>query len=126
MSRAIVATQDCLGGRYHLAGTGIPIAMIRRDARTDGDVLELYAPIALTSEEVEAAIHFRFPAQQAPSLVQHLTVWTFTCCCGEETWIPGKDVVRQNITCVCGRRWALIDDGPQIKRQIRPLLRKKH
>jgi uncharacterized protein (DUF433 family) len=105
MGRAIVSKPGHLGGRYHLEGTNIAVAMIRGDLAAGEDVLELYANIKLTADEVESILSFDFPAMREPSLGDTVMPWILNCSCGEETLISDITHPCLDVMCICGRTW---------------------
>ena len=106
--RNIVRDPEVLSGRWHLEGTHVPIADIRRRAQFGhgrDEIKRLYAAIDLTDEELDAIMEFVFPAIRQPSVDVQQGSATVHCECGEDT--PGElgGHADGEIECPCGRTW---------------------
>ena len=106
--RNIVRDPEVLAGRWHLQGTHVPIADIRRCAQFGqgrDEIKQLYAAIDLTDDEIDAIMEFPFPAIRKPSVDVRQGSATVHCECGEDS--PGE--ISSNgdgeIECPCGRVW---------------------
>src|SRR3954451_620174 len=86
-TRAIIRDRTKLGGRWSLAGTGIPIAAILADHRLSGRCAteHIYQSLNLTAEEYTAILNFAFPAIRAGGVNLTQAVAVLACVCGEDT-----------------------------------------
>ena len=108
MSRAIIRSDDILGGRWRLEGTTVPIALIRIDARYgERDTLAQYRFIGLTAEELATVLAFEFPDVRRAQLTVDYASVTVHCVCGEDTPEIGVSTANTEVHCVCGRKWRL-------------------
>jgi uncharacterized protein (DUF433 family) len=105
--REIVRDPTVLDGRWHFAGTEIPIANVRSDyTHCPPDEQADYHFPNLSAEEVAAALAFAFPAIRSTEVeIQYASV-AVHCECGETTaqataW---PSII---VDCVCGREWRL-------------------
>jgi len=97
-----------MGGRWHIEGTGIPIAAIRAEASADmSELMQIYQSAGLTEEEVMLALRFEFPEVRAPELWSQYAAVSVACSCGEETHttLSGFDI--KEVLCACGRLWCI-------------------
>ena len=107
-SRTIVRDPAVLHGRWHLAGTLLPIAAIRDDfARGHADSLDSYHFAGLSREEIAAALAFAFPALRETTIEVGPTSVVICCACGERTPVHSARDVETEVLCVCGRCWAV-------------------
>ena len=106
--RLIVHDPDILSGRWHIAGTQIAIAEICLDHRDtqprDG---EPYEYRGLSSEEIQSALEFNFPAVRETHTSMLLAMLTIHCECGEDTHQTLSGWPELDIDCVCGRVWSV-------------------
>ena len=105
--REIARDPTVLDGRWHFAGTQIPIANVRTDYHhSTPDEQAAYRFPNLSGEEVDAALAFEFPAIRSTEVeIQYASV-IVSCECGEATsqataW---PTVI---VDCVCKREWRI-------------------
>ena len=102
--RRIVRDPLILAGRWHVAGTTIPVGEVRLDHAARG-YTKGYAYPGLTADELAACLTFPFPATRESSVAMLAWVVVISCACGEDTSVSGG--LGDAITCVCGRVWRL-------------------
>lgn len=107
MSRAIVRTDEILGGRWRLDGTTVPIALIRTDETRFGpkDTLRQYRFMHLTAAELDEVLAFDFPGVRPETLTVNCAAVTMHCVCGEDTPQTSVGTESVEVDCVCGRTW---------------------
>jgi uncharacterized protein (DUF433 family) len=102
--RRIIHDPLVLGGRWHVAGTTIPVGEVRLDHAARATVRD-YAYPGLSAEELAACLAFPFPATRDSSVFLLAGVVVIACACGEDTSATGT--LDDPIRCVCGRVWLL-------------------
>jgi hypothetical protein len=108
-ARNIVRRDSALSGRWHLEGTAIPIAVIKADAQFGrAELLQQYAFIQLTDEEIDAILQFEHPPVDEVAVDLSLSTIMVHCVCGEETFgVARVTPASHAISCICGRKWRL-------------------
>lgn len=103
---AIVREDGILDGRWHLAGTTIPVAEVRIDySLWDHEHPLVYGFLGLSSEQIGAALAFEFPALFETSITMLYSSFLFGCVCGEETSKTFTGFLESAFECACGRAW---------------------
>jgi uncharacterized protein (DUF433 family) len=107
--RAIDHDPDVLFNRWHFVGTEIPVAEVILDFQSENDrSSEIYQFLDLTSDEIQAALSFAFPATRTVSVSSALMVMTVACECGEDTHRTMTEDWTGDVECVCGRIWSVV------------------